>query len=119
MPNKLELTKTIREQLVAEVRPSVDDAVKEWWVNPSNNGLRLTTSGYFVFNQLKIESHTFKSLPKILFPTHLLTLDRKLTCPYYISITKEPHITLFGSKEAMMLALYGDFDQWLTSLKNG
>ncbi len=119
MSDKLELTKKIREQLVAEFRPTVEEAMIEWWINPSNPGLRLTPNGYFVFNLLKIESHIFPSLPKILFPGNLLTLDRKLTCPYYISVGKSPELILFGSKEAMMFALYGDFDKWIKSLKNG
>lgn len=118
MSNKLELTKTIREQLVQEVRPTVEEALREWWVNPNNPGLRLTPEGYFVFNLLKIESHTFESFPRVLYPGHLLALDRKLTCPYYISIKKEPQLILFGSKQAMMLALYGDFEKWLKSLSN-
>ena len=119
MPNKLQITKAIREQLVAEFRPTVDDAVKEWWINPSGPGLRLSPSGHFIFNLLKIESHTFETTPKILFPGNLLALDRKLTCPYFIVGGKTPQLIMFGSKESMMLALYGDFDKWISSLKNG
>lgn len=119
MPNKLEITKTIREQLVSEFKPPVDEALREWWTNPNGPGLRLSPVGFFVFGLLKIESHSFKVTPSILFPGNLLALDRKLTCPYYISAGKNPELILFGSKEAMMFALYGDFNKWVSSLKNG
>ena len=117
MSNKLELTKTIREQLVEEFRPPVEEAMKQWWVNPNGPGLRLTPEGYFVFNLLKIESHTFESLPAVLFPGHLLTLDRKLDCPYYISVKKDPRLSIFGGKQATMFALYGDFEKFIGYLK--
>lgn len=117
MFNKQEITKTIREQLVTEFRPTIEEAMREWWANPNGPGLRLTPSGYFVFNLLKIESHSFNALPKVLFPGQLLTLDRKLTCPYYISVKKEPELILFGSKQAMIFALYGDFSKFLDYLK--
>jgi hypothetical protein len=43
-------------------------------------------------------------------------LDKKLTCPYFIFLGKKPKLVLFGSKESMMLMLYGDVDKFLHSL---
>ena len=47
--------------------------------------------------------------------THVLSLDRKLQMPYYIVGKKKIPVDLvmFGSKEAMLVNLYGDLDKFL------
>jgi hypothetical protein len=47
--------------------------------------------------------------------THVLALDRKLQMPYYIVGKKKIPVDLvmFGSKEAMLVNLYGDLDKFL------
>jgi hypothetical protein len=52
-------------------------------------------------------------------PGRLLTLDRKLTCPYYISLGKKPKLLLFGSREATMYSLYGDIDKFIKGIARG
>lgn len=54
----------------------------------------------------------------LLTPRNLITLDRKMTCPYAIVRTKSPRakLIMFGSKEAVMATLYGDIEMWIQSL---
>ena len=118
MLDKRKLTATLLTQLPED--PDYEkldlDSAMSWWQNPEG-GLRLTDRGYEIFKKLKIESYKFEvtaSLPVV--PHHLLTLDRKLTCPYYLKIGKNPKIIFFGSKEAMMFALYGDVQKFINSL---
>lgn len=121
MLNKIVLTQQLIEQLRSDIALTLDEAMNEWWKNPDKDaGLRLTTEGFFVFNSLKIEYYEFDvpvSMPAI--PGRLLTLDRKLTCPYYIFLGKKPKLLLFGSKEATMYSLYGDIDKFLKGISRG
>jgi hypothetical protein len=61
-------------------------------------------------------SHPFRSrvTKKI-----ILDLDRKMEWPYYLDFNvrkKRRRIVFFGSREAMMAAMYGDLEKWLASL---
>ena len=119
MLNKIKLTQQLLDQLKWDFKPTLDEALKEWWKNPDEHaGLRLTTEGCFVFGLLQIEQYQFEipaSTPAR--PGQLLTLDRKLTCPYYLSLGKKPNLILYGSKEAMMYSLYGDIDRFLRGIE--
>lgn len=118
MLNKIILTQQLLNQLKWEFKPTLDDTLKEWWKNPGKHaGLRLTAEGFFVFHLLEISHYEFDvpaSMPTL--PGQLLTLDRKLTCPYYITLGKKPKLLLFGSKEAMMYSLYGDLEKFLRGI---
>jgi len=121
MLNKIALTQQLIEQLGSDIALTLDEAMQEWWKNPDKDaGLRLTTEGFFVFRSLEIEHYEFDvpaSMPAI--PGRLLTLDRKLTCPYYISLGKKPKLLLFGSREATMYSLYGDIDKFIKGIARG
>ena len=116
--NKVDYTRELLAQLKWEIKPTLDQALHEWWKNPDKDaGLRLTTDGFSVFGLLEITHYEFEvpaSMPAL--PGQLLTLDRKLTCPYYITLGKKPKLILLGSKEATMFALYGDLEKWLRML---
>jgi hypothetical protein len=118
MLNKITFTQQLLDQLKWEFKPTLDDALKDWWKNPDEHaGLRLTAEGFFVFGLLEISHYEFDVPPSMpALPGQLLTLDRKLTCPYYIFLGKKPKLLLFGSKEATMYSLYGDLEKFLRGI---
>jgi hypothetical protein len=79
----------------------------------------LTTAGYQAITTIDIAAYVFDTplaIPALL-PRHLLLLDRKLDCPYYLRTGKKPQITLFGSEQALMLTMYGNFDRFMRYLE--
>jgi len=116
MPSKQYLTQQLLNQLPADERPGVEEVLKSWWQDPrDDSGLRLSTPGYDVFKFLKIERHEFE-FTKALNPGLLMTLNRKLDCPYYLKVGKTPKLVLFGSQQAIMYAMYGDMEKFLRYL---
>ena len=113
------ITVTVLNVLSLEDRPTLEQALQTWWMNfRADGGMRLTNAGYTAFSQCEIDCYEFDVPPSVaVLPRHLLTLDKKLNCPYYIKIGKTPKLILFGSKQAMMLAMYGDIDKFLSYLK--
>jgi hypothetical protein len=116
MPSKQYLTQQLLNQLPADERPSFEQAMKSWWQDiRDDSGLRLSISGYDAFKFLKIELHDFE-FNKALSPSLLMTLNRKLDCPYYLKVGKTPKLILFGSQQAVMYAMYGDMEKFLRYL---
>jgi hypothetical protein len=115
---KQDITAKILLTLPEHSRPTLDNAMHTWWMNfREGGGQRLTEEGYNTLLGCELESYTFDipvNLP--LLAKNLLILDKKLDCPYYMIITKKPQIVLFGSRQAMMLAMYGDLQKWMTFL---
>lgn len=116
MLNKHDFTHELVTKLDSNI--GVDHAMKSWWANiRESGGLRLTEAGYIVFNSLDIERWEF-DVPTRTFavPNNLLVLDKKLTCPYYIKLGRKSQLVMFGSREAMTLALYGDIEKFINNL---
>jgi hypothetical protein len=118
MLDKIELTTQLVAQLHKDQQLTVDQAVQRWWFNfRTAGGLRLTEDGYYVFRALDVEHYKFNLPDRIAVSgSFLLTLDKKLTCPYFINSGKEKYIILYGSKEATMLTIYGDIEKFISSL---
>lgn len=118
MFNKEVITQKILDGLPENDRPTYDEACQSWWMNfRQGGGMRLTLAGYMAISTFDIETYTFDvpvGLPAR--PGQLLTLDRKLNCPYYIKLGKSPQLIVFGSQQATMLALYGDLEKFLKYL---
>ena len=100
-----------------------------WWANiRRDGGLRLTSHGYQIMHDvLKLESWVLdlsdgndtRSSRSSMTKKIILDLDRKLEWPYYPDFNarkKRRRIVFFGSREAMMAAMYGDLERWLSSL---
>lgn len=117
MLNKHEITQSLIKQL--EDAPPLSTALRHWWHDPrENSGLRLSTQGMAVFRKLDMEHHFFEIPP--LKPGQLLTLNRYLSCPYYLQPAARNRavwlLTLFGGKEATMYTLYGDIQKFLRGI---
>ena len=119
MRDKVELTR----QLVEKLPPAswtVNQARITWWYNfRDSGGMRLTKSGYDAFvNELDIEYYEFSipSTAKFTYST-ILALDRRLQTPYYLVRDKNKFVKIvfFGSKEAVLVNLYGDIEKFLNN----
>ena len=79
--------------------------------------MRLTTTGYRTFvEDLELEHYEYTIDNPILFNQQtVLELDRKMQMPYYIHAVKgiPKKIIFFGSREAVIVNLYGNLQQFL------
>ena len=117
MLSKKQITLRLLESLPADDRLTYDQALVDWWmIFTKQDGLRLTERGYDMLRKQSITSHGF-AVPKIFRMGDLLVLSRKLDCPYYIEPGKTPVLHLFGSTQATMYAMYGDFGRFLRYLE--
>ena len=118
MRDKRKLTEELINLLPEEQRISVASAIPSWWFNlRRNGGMRLTGLGYQVFaDDLELEHYSYAINDPLLFNQQtILKLDRKMQMPYYIEAKKgiPKRIIFFGSKEAVMVNLYGNLQQFL------
>jgi hypothetical protein len=116
--DKRKLTEELIALLPDEQRISTESALPAWWYNiRRGGGMRLTALGYQIFvERLELEHYSYSIDDPLLFnQTTILKLDRKMQMPYYISAVKgiPKHIVFFGSKEAVMVNLYGNLQQFL------
>jgi len=116
--DKRKLTEELISLLPEEQRISAASAVPAWWFNlRRNGGMRLTALGYQVFvEDLELEHYSYSIDDPLLFNQQIiLKLDRKMQMPYYIHAVKgvPKRIVFFGSKEAVMINLYGNLQQFL------
>jgi len=110
----------ITEEMIKSCAENHDlrTALRKWWINSTKyGGLRLTSTGNKILNDMRYKPYRFNATDISKSKT-LLILDNTLSCPYYITDMnkKTQHIDLFGSKEATMINLYGDFNVYLKSL---
>ena len=118
MRNKKKLTEELIALLPEQDRTSVASVMHAWWFNiRRNGGMRLTSQGYHVFvEELALENYSYEIDNPLLFNQQtILKLDRKMQMPYYIHAVKgiPKKIVFFGSKEAVMVNLYGNLQQFL------
>lgn len=118
MRDKKKLTKELIALLPDEKQISVASAIPAWWFNlRRDGGMRLTGLGYQTFvEDLDLEHYSYSIDNPMLFNQQtILKLDRKMQMPYYISAVKgiPKKIIFFGSKEAVMVNLYGNLQQFL------
>jgi len=114
--------KRLAEELVKQLDPDLGVTVKQamhtWWFNiRKNGGMRLTGPGYDIFTEvLALARYEFAITDPHSFNQRIiLALDKKMQMPYYIQATKgiPKKIIFFGSKEAVMVNLYGNLQQFL------
>jgi hypothetical protein len=120
--NKQHLTQELIDLLPDEQRISAESARSIWWYNlRKNGGMRLTTVGYETFvHRLELEHYEYSiDSPKLFNQQTVLDLDRKMQMPYYIHIAKgiPKTIVFFGSRDAVMVNLYGNLQQFLDNYR--
>ena len=118
MRDKKKLTEDLIALLPEEHAIDLKTTVHTWWFNiRSNGGMRLTAIGYDTFvKQLNLEHYSYDIDNPMLFNQQtILKLDRKMQMPYYIHAVKgiPKKIIFFGSREAVMVNLYGNLQQFL------
>ena len=131
MRDKISLTQALIDQLPAEHKIDLDQAVQTWWVNKrKSGGMRLTNLGYAILHDiLGIESYQLEIVgEKDIGPWRakltkrvVLDLDRKLEWPYYLDFSakkKSLRLVFFSSREAMLATLYGDLEKFLKNYIN-
>jgi hypothetical protein len=116
--DKKKLTEELVNQLDTDLGITVKYAMHTWWFNlRKTGGMRLTSPGYQVFKeQLDLTHYEFAIDDPTEFTQHLiLDLDRKMQMPYYIHAVKgiPKKIIFFGSREAVMVNLYGNLKKFL------
>jgi hypothetical protein len=126
---KLDIVQRLLADIPVQYKESESQAMITWWANiRRDGGFRLTQHGYAIMHDvLKLESwvldlsdgNDIQSSRSRITKKIILDLDRKLEWPYYLDFNarkKRRRIVFFGSREAMMAAMYGDLEQWLASL---
>ena len=119
---KYTITRAVMDQLPSNDIP-IESIISDWWFTKSGDSLRLTPQGDIHFRLAQIE---FFDLPVKVKKTNwykfLTDCNKKIKCPYYFSVnkdaeSKEPFVRLYDSKIAMMLALSGDIESYLESVR--
>jgi hypothetical protein len=120
--NKQKLTEELVKQLDPDLGVTVKRAMHSWWFNiRKTGGMRLTSPGYQTFcEDLDLTRYEFAINDPHGFNQHtILDLDKKMQMPYYIHAVKgiPKKIVFFGSREAVMVNLYGDLKKFLDNYK--
>ena len=118
MRDKKKLTEELVALLPEEHQVDLRTTIHTWWFNiRANGGMRLTAIGHDVFVKLlNLEHYSYTIDNPMLFNQQtILKLDRKMQMPYYIHAVKgvPKKIVFFGSREAVMVNLYGNLQQFL------
>lgn len=77
------------------------------------NNIRLSYKGSEMMKKI-FDSYTVRLDKDKIRPKHLITLTRKFSCPYYMG---RKYMVLFDDEDAMMMRLYGDPAQFISSME--
>ena len=120
------MRQALTKKLADSISLSYQQAEDEWWFSKTKTGLRLSDDGFHTLvTKCDIEYYVWKPDEAIMItPKILLGLDRKIEHPYYLQLGKTTlnrksfvhAIVLFGEKQALLLTLIGDLEQWLDRL---
>ncbi len=123
--DKTQFTKLLYQHLIEHVEPNTDINKlykRYWFTGRSTKNLRLTEEGKNAFDMLDLEFYEFHlNTTTDRFNYHIINIGKKLKTPFYIGFRnrfyKSAYIRIYDSKTAMLINLYGSFDEYLTSLK--
>lgn len=118
-----------RDEYTQSMWEKLPDAIKEaqtlaktqdqWWHDSRlTGGWRLSWAGYTdLSEQLKLETWNFEFLTKDIASWMYLRLKHNITTPYYIvQNRKHTRLTVFDSKIAVVINLYGNIEKFLSNL---
>jgi hypothetical protein len=116
--DKRKLTEELINLLPEEDHTNLSSTMHAWWFNiRRTGGMRLTKLGFKTFvEELELEHYSYTIDNPMLFNQQtVLKLDRKMQMPYYIDQVKgiPKRIVFFGSREAVMVNLYSNLQQFL------
>lgn len=124
---KQQLTEIVFAQIPSQynedLETPIDSLLFKWWMSGRQDGLRLTPKGMLAFKLADIEYYDYPfQIEEKTWYQFLVELNKKMKCPYYIGVNKieksnKPYIRLYDSKIAMMVGLYGNFTEYLDSIK--
>jgi len=124
MNNKEKLTKVVLDNLPA-LNPwadkSLDQVVSQWYMaRRSLSCYRLSDHGKLAFELADIQGYDFTiKCDKEIYHgmLHKGILSKKIKCPYYLGFKTNrydsAYITVYDSKIAMMITLYGNVLEYL------
>lgn len=122
---KIAITNAVMGQLPHDSTVPIEKIINQWWITRSGDSLRLSAAGDLMFRTANIEFFDYPVKVKHLnWYKFLDECNKKIKCPYYFNVNsngesklKEPFIRVYDSKIAMMLALYGDIESYLASVR--
>jgi len=123
--DKIQFTKLLYQHLIEKLEPNTDINKmfkRYWFTGRSTKNLRLTEEGKNAFDMLELEFFEFHlNTTTDRFNYHVINIGKKLKTPFYIGFKnryyKSAYIRIYDSKVAMLINLYGSFDEYLNSIK--
>lgn len=127
--NKSQITKVIIAERPIPIK--LDIALGKWWTSGrAGESLRLSPAGAEAFFDAGIEYKEFQLFTKKPENTHavekfIFDIAKKLRCPYYLDYVgsnrgidcMKVKIRIYDDRIAMMIVLYGTFQDYLDSLR--
>jgi hypothetical protein len=121
--DRMLITATVLKLIKSDYTPEDLERVRvTWWKNvrPSG-GFGLTFDGDQAFRQADLEHWDFdagivdNSLSAMSFA---VAVDKKMPVPYYLYFSKRhKYLRIYDSRVAMLMGLYGNVSEYLTTLK--
>jgi len=123
--DKIKITDIIYTQLKDKLDPNIklNELYKKFWfTGRSTENMRLTDEGKNALEMLDLEFFEFHlNTNTDRFNYHVINIGKKLKTPFWIGfknrLYKSAYIRIYDSKVAMLITLYGNFDEYLQSIK--
>lgn len=123
--NKTQYTEILYKHLKDTFDSNLDPNTlyKRYWVTGrSTKNLRLTEEGKNAFDKLDLEFFEFHlNTETERYKFDILNIGKKLKTPFWIGFKnrfyKSAYIRIYDSKIAMLVNLYGSFEEYLASIK--
>lgn len=122
------MTQAVLAELPTDRRQPLEEAMVTWWMNiRQQGGFRLSDYGDTAFQLAQIEHNNFVyEIPASATKRDgrwmqiMLDIDQALNVPYYFyrGDKKQIMIRVYDSKTAMLVNLYGTFQEFIDSVKS-